>query len=149
MNTQSFPLIQVSAGILWQVQTFLATRRAKKPHAEYWEFPGGKLEPGETPLDALIRELREELAIDVRKAQLWQTLEHTYEDAGFRVRIFFFDIMTYDGEPEGVEGQSLRWLTISEAMQLPFLPADQPILTKLGALRLLNPVTQEKTVSAP
>lgn len=134
------PLIQVAAGILWKEDRFLAQLRKKKGlQGGFWEFPGGKLEQDESAEDALARELREELGIVVKEANLWQTIEHSYAKEGFRVRLFFFHIARYEGSPRGLEGQTLRWMTVAEALMLNFLPADVAILARLGSLRLMDP----------
>lgn len=117
----------VSAGVIWRGGLFLLARRpAGKPLAGYWEFPGGKLEPGEAPLDALARELREELSISVRRASFWRTLEHGGSD--FRVRILFFHVNEFTGEPGPREGQELLWADAAKARRLPLLPADFELL---------------------
>lgn len=92
--------IEVAAGIIWRGGRFLAARRPPdRPLEGYWEFPGGKLEGGESPAEALARELAEELGIGVRKAAFWQSVMHTYAERGFRVRLHFFHVMAFTGEP--------------------------------------------------
>ena len=99
----------------------------------YWEFPGGKLEAGESPAEALARELAEELGIGVRECRFWQSLEHSYAERGFRVRLHFFHVTAFSGEPCPAEGQNLRWVTPAEAPELGFLPADAGVLEQLRA----------------
>lgn len=124
--------IEVAAGIIWRGGRFLAARRPPdRPLEGYWEFPGGKLEGGESPAEALARELAEELGIGVRKAAFWQSVMHTYAERGFRVRLHFFHVMAFTGEPCPEEGQNLRWITPAEAGRLAFLPADAGILAQL------------------
>ena len=78
--------IEVAAGIIWRGKRFLASQRlSDKPLEGYWEFPGGKLEASESPVDALKRELAEELGIGVRQAVFWKSLDHEYEERGFGV----------------------------------------------------------------
>lgn len=128
--------IDVAAGIVWRDGRFLAAQRpAGKPHAGFWEFPGGKLEPGEDAAGALIRELREELDITVRGAAFWRLAEHDYPERGLHVRLHFFHVTAFDGEPRSLEGQSLRWILPSEAPSLPFLPADAAVVAALAADR--------------
>lgn len=125
--------IDVAAGIVWRDGRFLAARRpAGKPHAGYWEFPGGKLEPGEDAAQALARELFEELDIRVRSATFWRRAEHAYPERGLHVRLHFFHVTAFDGSPRSLEGQALRWILPQEARSLPFLPADAAIVTALG-----------------
>ena len=127
-------LIEVAAGIIWRCGRFLAAQRpTDKPLEGYWEFPGGKLEARETPSEALARELAEELGIGVRESRFWQSLEHSYAERGFRVRLHFFHVMAFRGEPCPAEGQNLRWVTPSEALELGFLPADANVLEQLRA----------------
>ena len=127
-------LIEVAAGIIWRGGRFLAAQRpTDKPLEGYWEFPGGKLEARETPSEALARERAEELGIGVRESRFWQSLEHSYAERGFRVRLHFFHVMAFRGEPCPAEGQNLRWVTPSEALELGFLPADANVLEQLRA----------------
>ena len=127
-------LIEVAAGIIWRGGRFLAAQRpTDKPLEGYWEFPGGKLEARETPSEALARELAEELGIGVRESRFWHSLEHSYAERGFRVRLHFFHVMAFRGEPCPAEGQNLRWVTPSEALELGFLPADANVLEQLRA----------------
>ncbi|WP_165175140.1 (deoxy)nucleoside triphosphate pyrophosphohydrolase [Desulfovibrio sp. ZJ369] len=124
--------IEVAAGIIWRNGRFLAAQRpTDKPLEGYWEFPGGKLEGGESPAEALARELAEELGIGVRKAAFWQSLSHSYAERGFRVRLHFFHVTAFTGEPCPAEGQNLRWISPAEAAHLPFLPADAGVLAQL------------------
>ena len=125
-----YPAVDVVAGILWQSKRFLAVKRPEgKPLAGYWEFPGGKVEPGENFLDALARELREELDVDVREAELWRQKQHQYEH--LNVRLHFYQIRDYDGSPVSREGQDMAWLTPRAALDYPFLPADAEIVRNL------------------
>ena len=103
-----------------------------------WEFPGGKRENGESLLETLQRELKEELDITVTSAHLFKTLEHCYDKEGYIVHLSFFHVTSYQGEPKALEGQKLAWLSPAEALKRAFLPADQPILTQLGALLLMQ-----------
>ena len=137
--SESLPVIDVAAGIIWRDNTFLAAQRKKSGAFEnLWEFPGGKCEAGESPEAALIRELSEELGITVLQCSLWQTIEHEYSEQNYRVRLYFFHVRAFSGEARAQENQVLRWVTPQEALQLVFLPADQGILTRLNALRLIN-----------
>ena len=124
--------IDVAAGIIWQAGRFLAAQRPPdKPHAGFWEFPGGKLEPGEDAAQALARELAEELDIRVRTAAFWRCAEHDYPERGLHVSLHFFHVTAFDGQPSSREGQTLRWILPEEAPALPFLPADAAIVAAL------------------
>ncbi|WP_297216696.1 (deoxy)nucleoside triphosphate pyrophosphohydrolase [uncultured Desulfovibrio sp.] len=125
--------LDVAAGIIWRQGCFLAACRPQgKPHAGFWEFPGGKLEQNERPLDALCRELREELTIHVQRAAFWRLAEHDYPERGIHVRLHFFHVTAFLGTPCRAEGQTLRWVHASEALTLPFLPADRAIVAALA-----------------
>ncbi|WP_297848908.1 (deoxy)nucleoside triphosphate pyrophosphohydrolase [uncultured Desulfovibrio sp.] len=133
-NGKGLRLVEVAAGIIWRGERFLAAQRpTDKPLEGYWEFPGGKLEEGESPSEALVRELAEELGIGVRQCRFWQSLEHSYAERGFRVRLHFFHVSLFSGEPCPTEGQNLRWVTPAEALELGFLPADAHVLEQLRA----------------
>lgn len=127
------PLVDVAAGILWRNGRLLAARRPEgKPLAGYWEFPGGKAERGESPADALVRELAEELGVRVRQARFWRAAEHAYPGRGLRVRLHFFHVTEFSGEPRPREGQRLVWVTPGEARSLDFLPADAAIVADMA-----------------
>ncbi|HET7923758.1 MAG TPA: NUDIX domain-containing protein [Rhodanobacteraceae bacterium] len=102
------------------------------PLAGFWEFPGGKREPGEAPLAALKRELDEELGLEVLEAEPVFVLEHDYPDK--RVRLDVWHVRRYRGEARAREGQPLRWVTAAECRDLPLLPADGPIVERLRSL---------------
>ena len=125
-------MIDVVAGIIWQGDRYLAVQRPQgKRHAGFWEFPGGKVEPGEAAPDAMIRELHEELGIRVTTPQFWREKVHAYPE--LTVRLSFFHIRDFVGVPSPQEGQGLRWLTPVRALDLPFLAADRGIIEELAA----------------
>lgn len=123
--------IQVAAGVLSDRHgRVLITRRAPGSHqGGAWEFPGGKLGPGESPREALERELAEELGIRVQKAACLITVEHDYPDRS--VRLHVFQVTRWVGEPRGLENQPLNWLPPQELMGTGLLPADEPIVKLL------------------
>lgn len=124
--------IEVAVGLLWRRGRVLAAQRPEgKAHEGYWEFPGGKLEQGETPQDALIRELAEELGVGVRACRFWKDVIHDYEKYNLRVRLHFFHVTAFAGEPCAREGQNIRWVTPAEAADLPLLPADTELVATL------------------
>jgi 8-oxo-dGTP diphosphatase len=108
----------------------MASRPPGKAYAGWWEFPGGKVEPGETPRHALERELREELGIVVRRAHPWITRDYDYEHA--RVRLHFFKVVDWSGEPHPHEGQGMAWVHADRPEVSPILPANGPILRGLS-----------------
>ena len=134
MNTQSenIKIVEVAAAVLQKPDgTFLlAQRPADKIWAGYWEFPGGKIEPGETPYHALVRELREELGITVQTAYPWLTRMFTYPHA--TVRLSFFRVTAWSGELHPHEGQQFSWQQVSDVLVAPVLPANGPILRSLS-----------------
>ena len=92
----------------------------------YWEFPGGKRQPGEGPRDALERELREELGIGVAQAEFLAALSHRYPER--RVRLELWRVEKFEGKPVGRENQALAWVAPERLMAMPLLPADQPLV---------------------
>jgi 8-oxo-dGTP diphosphatase len=110
-------------------QVLLAQRPAGKPYAGYWEFPGGKLEPGETPRAALDRELAEELGLVVRRAAPWLVQEFVYPHA--HVELHFFRVFAHDGEPVGRDGQAFAWQRPGAFDVAPLLPANTRVLAAL------------------
>jgi 8-oxo-dGTP diphosphatase len=108
----------------------LGERPAGKVYEGYWEFPGGKVEPGETSLEALGRELYEELGIDVVRAYPWLVRDYDYEHAAVRLR--FFRVTEWRSEPRGRESQRLAWQNPQAPDATPMLPANGPILRALS-----------------
>ena len=120
----------VVAALVWQGERFLACQRPPhKARGLLWEFVGGKVEPGETREQALIRECREELDVTVRVGGIFMELVHEYPDLTVHLTLFHAGIA--EGTPRLLEHQALRWLTVEEMDQYPFCPADQAILARL------------------
>ncbi len=107
----------------------LARRPVGKVYAGYWEFPGGKIEPGESVHDALVREIREELAIEIQHAHPWITQVFTYPHA--TVRLHFHRVLAWRGEPHPVEHDGLSWERPDSVGVAPMLPANGPVLKAL------------------
>jgi mutator protein MutT len=119
----------------------IAQRPAGKHLAGGWEFPGGKLEPGEERLAGLARELREELGITIGTPRPLIRVRHAYPSR--EVLLDIWVVARYRGEPQGLDGQALRWCTQDELATADLLPADKPIV---GALRLPERLTE---ISSP
>lgn len=111
-------------------QVLLAERPEGKPWAGWWEFPGGKIEAGEAAVDALARELQEELGVVVTQATPWLTRHFEYPER--QVQLHFFMVRAWDNEPQGCEGQRLSWQHPSSLSVGPMLPANEPILAALS-----------------
>ena len=126
--------IHVVAAIIWQQsdpqsnqQKFLIAQRQKGKHLEdYWEFPGGKLEPGESPWQALQRELAEEIGIMPTKAAPYLKAYHRYPDRNILLDTWVVE--EYSGELVSGEGQQLCWVDLSQVDQYQLPPADLPII---------------------
>ena len=131
MNT-----ILVAAGILIEGGKVLLTQRKRGSHlADLWEFPGGKCEPGEDPKDALVRELREELGIEVAVGDAVCVTFHRYEEAGKAVLLLFYEVARKPGSPEpcALDVAALRWSTAESLDPRAFPPADVEVLAKVRA----------------
>ena len=124
--------VGVAAGILIRPDgaVLLARRPATKVFAGYWEFPGGKVEPGESTRDALVREIREELGVEVTQANSWITRTFSYPHS--RVKLHFFRVYAWDGELQPHEHDALAWHRPESVDVSPLLPANGPILRGLA-----------------
>jgi 8-oxo-dGTP diphosphatase len=124
-------LVPVAAAVIVASdgRVLLAQRPAGKAYAGYWEFPGGKIEPGETAPEALARELREELGITVRRAAPWLVQKFRYPHA--HVELHFFRVFAWQGEPVGHDGQAFAWQTPGRFDVLPLLPANTFVMRAL------------------
>jgi len=121
--------IAVVAAVIEREGRILITRRPEGTHlAGFWEFPGGKPEPGETERDALIREVREELGVALSPGERLAEVEWQYPDKRMRIT-FFRGAIT--GEPRPLEGQELAWVTPTELDRYEFPPADAALLERL------------------
>jgi len=123
--------LQVVAGILidQDCRVLISERLGDRLFHGLWEFPGGKIAAGESPESALCRELLEELGIAVQIAESFMTVEHDYPDR--KVNLEFFKVLAWTGEPLGVEGQKLRWVSPGDIEEGLMLPADTPVLAAL------------------
>ena len=123
--------VRVAAAVILRAdgRVLLAQRPEGKAYAGYWEFPGGKLEAGETPRHALDRELAEELGLRVRRATPWLVRRYRYPHA--YVELNFFRVLDWGGEPVGHDGQAFAWQRPGAFDVAPLLPANTPVLAAL------------------
>ena len=123
-------MTEVVAALIWKGNRFLACQRpANKARGLLWEFVGGKVEPGETKEQALIRECQEELAITVAVQDVFMEVDHVYPD--LTVHLTLFNATIAEGVPQKLEHNDLRWITRAEIDQYEFCPADEEILRRL------------------
>ena len=121
---------EVVAALIWQGNKFMICQRpAHKARGLLWEFVGGKVEPGETKEQALIRECQEELAVTLRVGDVFMDVVHEYPD--LTVHLTLFNATIADGEPQKLEHNDIRWITPSEISNYKFCPADEEILAKI------------------
>lgn len=113
-----------------EAERFLVSRRPAGTHlADWWEFPGGKIELGEPPEHALARELREELGIDVEVGDVYAVGHHVYETR--EVLLLVYSCAVVSGQPQCLEVAEFRWVTPAELVALPLPPADEPVVARL------------------
>lgn len=126
-------MLQISVGIIRnpQQQIFITQRAADAHMANKWEFPGGKIESDETPEQALVRELQEEVGITPLDATLFDKLEYQFPDR--HITLWFWLVESWEGEPWGKEGQPGSWVEREALDADKFPPANEPIITKLKA----------------
>ena len=123
-------MTEVVAALIWDGNKFMACQRpAHKARGLQWEFVGGKVEPGETKEQALIRECREELGITVSVGEVFLDVVHEYPD--LTVHLTLFHAAITQGTPQKLEHQDIRWITVEEIDQYEFCPADEEILNRL------------------
>ena len=123
-------ITEVVAALIWQGEQFMICQRpAHKARGLLWEFVGGKVEPGETKEQALIRECREELAVTVSVGEIFMDVTHEYPD--LTVHLTLFNARITEGVPQKLEHHDIRWMTVEEIDDFPFCPADVEILARL------------------
>ena len=121
---------KVVAALIWNGDRFLICQRpVHKARGLLWEFVGGKVEPGETKEQALIRECREELAVTLSVGEVFMEVDHEYPD--LNVHLALFNAAICEGTPQMLEHNDIRWITVEEIPQYEFCPADETILKKL------------------
>jgi 8-oxo-dGTP diphosphatase len=123
-------MTEVVAALIWDNDKFMICQRpANKARALLWEFVGGKVEPGETKEQALIRECHEELDVTLSVGDVFIDVIHEYPD--ITVHLTLFDATIAEGEPQKLEHNDIKWITPSEITNYDFCPADEEILKKI------------------
>ena len=123
-------MTEVAAALIWRGDRFLICQRPKeKARGLLWEFVGGKVEPGETKAEALVRECREELGIELAVGTVFMDVVHPYPD--ITVHLTLFNASIAEGEPELLEHNAMAWIRPEEIPEYDFCPADEAILKKL------------------
>lgn len=123
-------MVEVVAALIWDGdRCMICQRPAHKARGLLWEFVGGKVEPGETKEEALIRECREELAVTVAPKDLFMDVVHEYPD--LTVHLSLFNAVIAEGTPQLLEHNDIRWITVDEIDRFAFCPADVEILKEI------------------
>lgn len=126
-------MVEVVAALIWNKDKFLICQRPSNKHCGLlWEFVGGKVEPGETNQQALVRECREELAITLSVGDEFMDIIHEYPD--ITIHLTLFNASIAKGVPQKLEHSDIRWITSKEIPQYEFCPADNQILKKIGSM---------------
>ena len=125
--------IRVAAAVIFVNGQFLLSKRKAEQHqGNKWEFPGGKIDEGESVEQALIRELREELDIEISDQQEFVNLDFEYPEK--KVSLYFQLVTNFSGQERGVEGQEVAWFDSEQIQQLTFPDANIPVLEKIKTL---------------
>ena len=123
-------ITQVVAAFIWDGDRFMICQRpAHKARGLLWEFVGGKVEPGETKQQALIRECREELDVELQVGDVFMEVLHEYPDLTVALTLFYATIQK--GEPKKLEHNDIQWITPAQIPQYDFCPADEEILKRI------------------
>ena len=123
-------MTEVVAALIWNENRFMICQRpANKTRAFEWEFVGGKVEPGETKEQALIRECREELGVEIKVFDIFMDVVHEYPD--ITVHLTLFNTAIADGVPQKLEHNDIQWITPEEIPGFNFCPADDAILKEI------------------
>ena len=128
--------IEVVAALIRDGDKIFATQRGYGEYKDFWEFPGGKIEPGETPEGSLKREIKAELATEIDVNEYVGTVDYDYPD--FHITLLLYLCSMVSGSLELLEHESAKWLLASELDTVSWLPADLEIIPKLKSLLALN-----------
>lgn len=124
--------LKVVAAVIFQDGKVFATQRGYGPYKDGWEFPGGKVEAGERPEDALRREIHEELETDIQVGELIDTIEYDYPDFHLSMKCYVCEILS--GNLHLVEHEAARWLTTDQLDSVEWLPADITLIPKIARM---------------
>ena len=130
-NTEEREQVGVGAGMIGDGDRRVATQRGYGEWKDWWEFPGGKMEPGETPEAALCREIREELATRISVGELLTTVEYDYPKFHLTMHCYLCTVMS--GELTLLEHEAAKWLGLGELDSMRWLPADELVIERLKA----------------
>lgn len=136
-------MIEVVAALIWDKDKFMICQRpANKARGLLWEFVGGKVEPGETKEQALVRECQEELTITVSPSTVFTEVVHEYPD--ITIHLTLFNCTIAEGTPQMLEHNDIRWITTDEIPQYDFCPADTIILDKLEKVKKYHKLVRDR-----
>ena len=121
--------IRVAAALILDNGRVFATQRGYGAYKDWWEFPGGKIEPGETPKEALKREIREELAAEIEVGDFLATVEYDYPEFHLSMDCFWCRVL--EGELKLLEHEAARWLPLDDLLQVKWLPADLEVIGRI------------------
>jgi 8-oxo-dGTP diphosphatase len=125
-------MVQVVVGVIPNAKKeILVTQRpTQKSYSGYWEFPGGKKEPNETAYQALVRELKEELDLEILSAEPWKKLDYAYPEK--LVELDLWIVTEFRREPRGMENQAFQWVALDQLAAIDFLPANKMVLAEVA-----------------
>jgi|TARA_B110000444_G_scaffold95931_1_gene90865 8-oxo-dGTP diphosphatase len=130
--------IKVVGGIIVNKNKILVAQRSiQKEHPLKWEFPGGKIKVNENPIDALKREIKEELSVDVKKYKFLLDYEYDYQDIK-KIHLYFYKIDEYIGKVRNIEHNQLLWIQYNDLEKLDFLDGDRMIIDHIQNLNILR-----------
>ncbi len=125
--------LHVVAAVIRKNDLIYATQRGHGEFKDGWEFPGGKIEEGETPEQALIREIREELKTEIKVGQLIDTIEYDYTSFHLSMRCYWAEVIS--GDLTLLEAEDARWLKVNELNDVDWLPADLSLISKISTAK--------------
>ena len=127
-------IIEVSAALIFHAGKLLITQRHAQAHlGGLWEFPGGKREPGESFEQCLVREIREELGVDIAVGALFEEISHDYPEKSVRLKFFLCELIA--GEPQALDCAAVKWIEKAQLANFAFPAADAQLLEKLQSFR--------------